>query len=119
VVLRPGTVAPRVSAIVAPAGGRPVVATRVGGVPDVIRDGMDGFLVEPGAVDELAERLAELARDPELRERLGAQGRAHVIPRYAVERLLDDVDALYRSLLGRAGLGSGLEPNRTEPEGAA
>ena len=99
VVLTSGNEGTPVSAIEALAGSRPVVATRVGGVPDVIRDGVDGFLVEPGAVDELAERLAELARDPELRARLGEQARVHVVPRYSVERLLDDVDRLYRSLL--------------------
>ena len=88
-----------VSAIEALGAGRPVVATRVGGVPDVVRDGVDGFLVEAGATDELADRLAELAHDPALRERMGEQGRERVLPRYAVERLVDDVDRLYRSLL--------------------
>jgi glycosyltransferase involved in cell wall biosynthesis len=90
-----------VSAIEALAAGRPVVATRVGGVPDVVREGEDGFLVEPGATDDLADRLVELARDPGLRERMGRAGRERVLPRYAVERLVDDVDRLYRSLLGR------------------
>jgi glycosyltransferase involved in cell wall biosynthesis len=88
-----------VSAIEALAAGRPVVATRVGGVPDVVREGEDGFLVEPGDVDALADRLARLAADPELRKRLGAAGRARVVPRYSVERLVDDIDLLYRSLL--------------------
>jgi glycosyltransferase involved in cell wall biosynthesis len=88
-----------VSAIEALAAGRPVVATRVGGVPDVVAEGEDGFLVEPGATDDLADRLAELARDPELRERMGEAGRQRVLPRYAVDRLVDDVDRLYRSLL--------------------
>jgi glycosyltransferase involved in cell wall biosynthesis len=92
-----------VSAIEALAAGRPVVATRVGGVPDVVREGEDGFLVEAGDVDALADRLARLAADPELRERLGAAGRARVIPRYSVERLVDDIDLLYRSLLASAG----------------
>jgi len=91
-----------VSAIEALAAGRPVVATRVGGVPDVVRDGEDGFLVEAGATDELADRLARLARDPALRERMGKQGRERVLPRYAVDRLVDDVDRLYRSLLKAA-----------------
>jgi glycosyltransferase involved in cell wall biosynthesis len=91
-----------VSVIEALGAGRPVVATRVGGVPDVVRDGEDGFLVEPGATEELAERLAQLARDPGLRERMGTQGRERVLPRYAVERLVDDVDRLYRSLLSAA-----------------
>ena len=88
-----------VSAIEALAAGRPVVATRVGGVPDVVQEGRDGFLVDPGATDDLADRLTRLARDPELRERMGAAGRERVLPRYAVARLIDDVDRLYRSLL--------------------
>ncbi|TML57816.1 MAG: glycosyltransferase family 4 protein [Actinobacteria bacterium] len=92
-----------VSAIEALAAGRPVVATRVGGVPDVVREGEDGFLVDAGDVDALADRLARLAADPDLRERLGAAGRARVVPRYSVERLVDDIDLLYRSLLAASG----------------
>jgi len=88
-----------VSAIEALAGGRPVVATQVGGVPDVVRDGVDGFLVQPGDVDAMAERLARLAADADLRRRMGEAGSASVRARYSVERLLDDVDALYRRLL--------------------
>src|SRR5215210_6187906 len=89
-----------VSAIEALAAGKPVVATRVGGVPDVVRDGEDGFLVDTGDTSELADRLARLARDPVLRERMGKEGRSRVLPRYAVNRLVDDIDRLYRSLLG-------------------
>ena len=88
-----------VSAIEALATGTPVVANRVGGVPDVVRDGVDGYLVEPGDVEGAAERLELLARDPALRERLGAAGRERVRARYAVTRLVDDVDRLYRALL--------------------
>ena len=102
-ILPSGNEGTPVSAIEALAAGRPVVATRVGGVPDVVRDGQDGFLVEAGATDDLADRLERLARDPELRERMGKEGRARVLPRYAVDRLVDDVDRLYRSLLSEAG----------------
>ena len=94
-----------VSAIEALASGTPVVANRVGGVPDVVRDGVDGYLVEPGDVDAAAGRLAELAGDPALRTRLGEAGRAHVLDRYSVGRLVDDVDRLYRSLLAAKGVG--------------
>jgi glycosyltransferase involved in cell wall biosynthesis len=88
-----------VSVIEALAAQRPAVATRVGGTPDVIRDGVDGFLVEVGDADALSERLAQLANDPERRARMGADGRERVLGRYAVERLVDDIDRLYRSLL--------------------
>ncbi len=91
-----------VSVIEALAAGRPVVATRVGGVPDVVRDGVDGFLAGVGDAEVLARRLAELAADPELRERMGASGRERVLRRYAVERLVEDTDRLYRSLLSAA-----------------
>jgi glycosyltransferase involved in cell wall biosynthesis len=88
-----------VSVIEALAAGRPAVATRVGGVPDVVRDGVDGHLVEVGDASTLGERLAELARDPARREEMGKEGRARVVERYAVSRLVDDIDALYRELL--------------------
>ena len=93
-----------VSAIESLASGTPVVANRVGGVPDVVRDGVDGFLVEPGEIDAAATRLAELAADPALRTKLGESGRTRVLERYSVARLVDDVDRLYRSLLAAKGL---------------
>jgi glycosyltransferase involved in cell wall biosynthesis len=96
-----------VSVIEALAAERPAVATRVGGIPDVIRAGVDGFLVEVGDAEALADQLAVLARDPALRAEMGADGRANVLERYAVERLVDDVDVLYRSLL--AGVAPGEE----------
>ena len=102
-VLPSGNEGTPVTVIEALAAERPVVATRVGGVPDVVRDGEDGFLVEAGATDDLAERLGRLAHDPALRARMGKKGRERVLPRYAVERLVDDVDELYRSLLSAAG----------------
>ena len=104
-VLPSGNEGTPVSVIEALAAGTPVVATRVGGVPDVVRHGQDGFLVEPGESEAFADRLAQLARDPVLRERLGAAGRTRVLPRYAVDRLVDDVDRLYRALLSAANGG--------------
>jgi glycosyltransferase involved in cell wall biosynthesis len=88
-----------VVAIEALAACCPVVATRVGGVPDVVSDGEDGFLVSVGDVQALADALARLARDPQLRARMGERGREVVVPRYRVARLVDDMDALYRDLL--------------------
>lgn len=95
-----------VSVIEALAAETPVVATRVGGVPDVVREGEEGFLVDAGDTGELAERLARLARDAKLRRRLGESGRERVLTRYAVDRLLDDIDRLYRELLRTARSGT-------------
>jgi glycosyltransferase involved in cell wall biosynthesis len=92
-----------VVAIESLAAGTPVVATRVGGVADVVRDGVDGFLVAPGDVEAMADALERLARDPALRERLGATGGERVRERYSVERLVDDVDRLYAELLAEKG----------------
>ncbi len=103
-VLPSGNEGTPVTAIEALASGCPVVATRVGGVPDVVRDGEDGYLVDVGAVEDLADRLARLAGDAGLRRRMGESGRARVVPRYGVGRLIDDVDRLYRYLLERKGL---------------
>ena len=84
--------------------GRPVVSTRVGGVPDVVSDGADGILCDPGDIDALAHALERLATDRDLRERLGQTGRSRMLTRYSVERLVDDVDALYRELLAERGV---------------
>ena len=97
-----------VSAIEALAAGCAVVATRVGGVPDVVQDGETGFLVPFGDTEALAARLAELAEDAELRARLGSTGRERVTSRYRVGRLIDEVDGLYRELLAeRVSAGAG------------
>jgi glycosyltransferase involved in cell wall biosynthesis len=90
-----------VTLIEALAAERPVVSTDVGGVRDVV-DEESGFLVEPGDVSAVADGLARLADDPDLRARLGAAGRAKVIERYSVPRLVDEVDDLYRKLLARS-----------------
>jgi glycosyltransferase involved in cell wall biosynthesis len=58
--------------------GLPVVATRVGGVPEVMADGEHGSLVEPGNPEAMAEAVRRLISDPALRERMGEQGAAHV-----------------------------------------
>lgn len=92
-----------VSAIETLASGRPVVATRVGGVADVVQDGIDGYLIELGDVRGAADRLAQLAADPELRRRMGAAGSERVVRRYRVPRLVEDVDRLYRALLAETG----------------
>lgn len=88
-----------VSLIEASAAGVPAVATAVGGVPDVVADGETGLLVRREDEKALAEAIGRLARDPELRARLGANARQHVLERFSSERLVRDIEALYRELL--------------------
>jgi glycosyltransferase involved in cell wall biosynthesis len=78
----------------------PVVATRIAGIPRLIRDGENGLLVEPGDVNALADRLAQLLAAPELRSRLGQAGRATIEVGYSFAARMDRVRALYDDLLG-------------------
>jgi glycosyltransferase involved in cell wall biosynthesis len=87
-----------VVAIESLAASRPVVATRAGGTATVVRDGESGYLLEIGDVDGLAGRLVELARNPELRRRLGEAGAADVRQRFATSRMADELEAVYARL---------------------
>lgn len=88
-----------VVAIEALAAARPVVATRAGGTGTVVRQGESGYLESIGDTAALAERLATLAGDPELRAQIGAHGAEDVQARFAVARMADEVEAIYRRLL--------------------
>ena len=88
-----------VSLIEAMAAARPVVATRVGGVPDLVEDGVTGHLVPAGDATALAEAMRALLDNPEQRRRMGAAGRKHVAAAFGADRLLSAVDAVYRELL--------------------
>jgi glycosyltransferase involved in cell wall biosynthesis len=87
-----------VSLIEAAAAGRPAVASRVGGVPDVVTS-ESGVLVAPGDVEGLAAALSRLATDPNLRTRMGATARERTLQRFSASRLVADVEALYEELL--------------------
>jgi glycosyltransferase involved in cell wall biosynthesis len=87
-----------VSLIEAAAAGRPAVATAVGGIPEVVVPD-SGILVPARDEVALAAAMIRLARDPELRLRMGQRGQQHVLRHYSGERLLADVDSLYRELL--------------------
>jgi O-antigen/teichoic acid export membrane protein/glycosyltransferase involved in cell wall biosynthesis len=69
-----------ISMLEAMAAGLPVVSTPVGGIPDVVEDGVEGFIVKPGDVEALADRLARLINDPERRRRMGRRAQDKVRP---------------------------------------
>jgi glycosyltransferase involved in cell wall biosynthesis len=84
-----------VAVIEAMAAGKPVAATAVGGVPDVVSAGTTGLLVPPRNAEALAGALLQLANAPAMRERLGHAGRQWVRERYSHRRLVEDVERLY------------------------
>jgi glycosyltransferase involved in cell wall biosynthesis len=84
------------------AAALPVVATAVGGVPEVVRDGGEGLLVPPGAPAALAGALLRLVADPDSRAAMGARGRARVAEAFSIEATGPLYVALYRELAGGA-----------------
>jgi glycosyltransferase involved in cell wall biosynthesis len=88
-----------VALIEAMAARKAVVATEVGGVPDLIQDGVNGLLVPPRDVGRLAEAIVRLAKTPELRCRMGAAGREYAGANHSAERLVCDVERLYHTIL--------------------
>jgi len=89
-----------ITVLQAMACGLPVVASNVGGLPEIVEDGRTGLLVPPGDVDALASALDRLLSEPALRAAMGEAGRARS-SRYGEARFARDVEALYRELLAR------------------
>ncbi len=84
------------------AAGVPVVATRVGGTPEAIEDGVSGFLVPPRDPAALAEAIAALLERPELARRLGEAARSRVESNFSLARMTEETQKLYIQMLGRA-----------------
>lgn len=81
------------------AAGLPVVASAVGGIPELVRDGHNGELVPPGDAEALGSALARLSADPALAARLGDAGRHDVETTYSVERFRSAYRRLYEQIL--------------------
>jgi glycosyltransferase involved in cell wall biosynthesis len=88
------------AALEAAAAGECVVASRTGGLPEIVRDGETGRLVEPGSAPALARALTELADDEPRRARLGAAAADDVRNRFSTARLVERMQAIYDELLG-------------------
>lgn len=83
------------------AAGVPVVATRVGGVPEVVKDGQTGFVLPAGDAQALAAKVELLLSDPEVAHAMGEAARDWVRARYTWQRLVADITALYDELMER------------------
>ncbi|MEX1072782.1 MAG: glycosyltransferase family 4 protein [Chloroflexota bacterium] len=92
-----------ISILEAMARRRPVVASAVGGIPEVLTDGLDGLLVPPADPAALAEACIRLACSPELRRQLGEAGRATVEARFSLDAMVRRYEDIYDEELVRAG----------------
>ncbi|MBV9355442.1 MAG: glycosyltransferase family 4 protein, partial [Chloroflexi bacterium] len=87
------------------ASGTPVIASRLGGLPEVVQDGVTGYLVEPGNVRELHDRLAELLGDPARARRFGRAARELVCARFTWQHCAERCLAAYEELASPVGTG--------------
>lgn len=83
--------------------GVPVVAARDGGVPEIVNDGVDGFLARPGDMEAYLQALARLAESSKLRARIGAAGRRTVESRFSLERVFADFEAVVDAAIAQPG----------------
>jgi glycosyltransferase involved in cell wall biosynthesis len=88
------------AALEAMACGVPAVGTRVGGLPEVIRPGVDGELCTPGDPDCLGATCVELLRDPALHARMQAAARARAVEQFALETIAPLYEQLYYEVAG-------------------
>jgi glycosyltransferase involved in cell wall biosynthesis len=82
-------------ALEASAGGVPVVATAVGGTPEVVADGETGILVAPRDHEAMAEAIVRLLKDDDLRRRMGDAGRARARSLFSAERMVQNTVGVY------------------------
>jgi glycosyltransferase involved in cell wall biosynthesis len=79
--------------------GLPVVTTTTGSIPDVVKEGQSGLIVPPRDADALADRIGQLLSDPALCARLGREGRRTVEQSYSIDRMVDELERVYRRVM--------------------
>lgn len=104
-----------ISLLEAMARRRPVVASNVGGIPEVITHGVDGVLVPPANSAALAREIARLLLDPELRAAMGERGHRTVVERFSIEAQVRRTEEIYDEELARAGVPVAAEPAQAVP----
>ena len=84
--------------------GKPVVASSVGGIPDLVHHGKTGLLVTPGSVSELKSGLLTLIRNKALAKEMGKEGRKRISEEFSAGRMAQSIEKLYRELLQTKGI---------------
>ncbi|HEV8200439.1 MAG TPA: glycosyltransferase, partial [Candidatus Polarisedimenticolia bacterium] len=93
--------------------GHPILATRAGGVPEVVVEGETGFLIPPGDIAGFAARLEAMAREPERFREMGTRGRARAEALFSADRIVGQYLEVYRRVLGGAGAGADRDDNHS------
>jgi glycosyltransferase involved in cell wall biosynthesis len=88
-----------VALLEAAAAGVPLIASRAGGMPEVVRDGENGMLTPPGDINALREALEALLGDPARARAMGRRGREIVAEHFSIDAMVDGNFAVYRSLV--------------------
>ncbi|MBS1213291.1 MAG: GDP-mannose-dependent alpha-(1-6)-phosphatidylinositol monomannoside mannosyltransferase [Proteobacteria bacterium] len=83
--------------------GVPIIACRAGGIPEIVRHGVNGFLLEPGDSAALAAALTKLLGDPQMRREFGHAGRELVLDEFAIPRMVEGNYRVYQDVLGATG----------------
>ncbi len=107
-----------ISGLESMASGVPIVGTRIGGIPDLIQDGVDGLIVDHGNPPQLADAIARLVLDDGLRLRLAQQARAKVEDRFSWDSVARRTIAIYESILAGPKLSGPKSSRRPAPEEA-
>jgi len=79
--------------------GKPIVASDIGGIPDLVKDGANGILFTPRDVDAMAEAIIKLLLDRELRRKMGNEGKKLAYPAYDASVMVRKIEGLYKDLL--------------------
>jgi len=79
--------------------GKPVVATRVGGIPEIIDHLQDGFLVPPKNTTELSQAMLTVLNQPDLAQKLGSQAQQKIFDQYNIDRMIPKIEAVYSELI--------------------
>jgi glycosyltransferase involved in cell wall biosynthesis len=83
---------------------KPVVASRVGGIPDLVHDGVNGILVTPGAIPELKSGLLKILRNPVMAIEMGKEGRKRIKEEFNVDSMVQSIERVYHELLQKKGI---------------
>lgn len=79
--------------------GKPIISTRVGGIPEMIREGEEGILIDPGDPDQLTQTILKLIREPALAQELGKNVRKRFLKEFTEDKVIDTISRVYNQII--------------------